>query len=651
MMQFKYPELLYFLLLLLIPIFIHLFQLRKFKKVAFTNVEFLKKVELQTRKSAKLKKFLILLTRLLFIASIVLAFAQPYFSSYKKNQKFQTIVYLDNSLSMQAKTGNNSLLEKAKQQLIQYLNLKGSNFSLLTNDNFYNNLDKKQLKNELLSVTYYPITKKMDAVFQKAKYQFDKDNNTKKNLIVISDFKDASIKKLDTNIHYTFVQLMADHQPNIGIDSLSISKQTPDKITLKVAVSSNQKKQNTTSFSLYDNNRLLGKSAVDFKENTKKNTLFSIPKTQNLNGRIITTDNQKTFDNSLFFSIQKPKKIKVLAIGKNNKFLSKIYTKDQFDFKDTRHTQIDFNLFKKQNTIILNELDSIDTALQKVLLSFIKNGGSVIIIPSENIQKENYNTFLKNLKIGKIIQKHQQELKINKIVFKHPILKGVFEKEVINFQYPKVKTFYKTIFNSSNGILKLENQQDFVTQISAQKGKIYWFSSPINTKQSNFKNSPLIVPLFYNIATHSYQISKLYYLIGKKNTIDIPVKLNSDEVVKIKEKNHSENSFIPLQEIYNEKVRVFLDNFPLKAGFYSVKNNDKNLQNLAFNYSREESNPPDIDLSYLKKYPNLKISDNLVATLEQLSIEKQQKNYWKYFVFLALLFLISEMLILKFWKK
>ncbi|NNK28782.1 MAG: hypothetical protein HKP06_11155, partial [Flavobacteriaceae bacterium] len=37
-MQFKHPELLYALLLLLIPIIIHLFQLRRFKETPFTNV-------------------------------------------------------------------------------------------------------------------------------------------------------------------------------------------------------------------------------------------------------------------------------------------------------------------------------------------------------------------------------------------------------------------------------------------------------------------------------------------------------------------------------------------------------------------------------------------------------------------------------------
>ncbi|MGK0323583.1 MAG: hypothetical protein ACJAR4_001625, partial [Psychroserpens sp.] len=57
-MQFKHPELLYALLLLIIPIIVHLFQLRKFKSVAFTNVQFLKELTIQTRKSSQIKKWL-----------------------------------------------------------------------------------------------------------------------------------------------------------------------------------------------------------------------------------------------------------------------------------------------------------------------------------------------------------------------------------------------------------------------------------------------------------------------------------------------------------------------------------------------------------------------------------------------------------------
>ncbi len=79
-MQFKHPELLWGLLLLLIPILIHLFQLRRFKKTPFTNVKFLKKVISESRRSSTLKKWLLLFTRLMIIAGLVIAFAQPFFA-------------------------------------------------------------------------------------------------------------------------------------------------------------------------------------------------------------------------------------------------------------------------------------------------------------------------------------------------------------------------------------------------------------------------------------------------------------------------------------------------------------------------------------------------------------------------------------------
>lgn len=649
-MQFKYPELLYALFLLLIPIFIHLFQLRKFEKVAFTNVEFLKKIELQTRKSAKLKKFLILLTRLFFIAFLVVAFAQPYFSKQKKGLAQQTIVYLDNSLSMQAKNGSVSLLENAKQQLIKQLNENKINFSLLTNDHFYQNKNKKELKNAILSVNYYPINKTISQQIEKIKYLFEKQKNTKNNMVLISDFQESNIQNLDTAIHYSLVALKVENPKNIILDSVFIANQTSEKIDLSTKITSNKLMDNQQSVSLYDNNRLLGKATVSFKDKTTVKTNFTINKTQNLNGKIITNDNQLQFDNSLYFSLDNPSKINVLVIGKNNQFLSKIYTKDHFKSTSLQPNQIDFNSIKKQNTIVLNELDVIDEALQKILTNFVKNGGSLIIIPSEKISINNYNNFFKDLDIGSITKQTNTDLAITKINFKHPILKGVFEKEITNFQYPSVKTQYKTLLKQASGILKLENQSNFISQIKKNKGTVFWFASPLNTKVTSFKNSPLIVPIFYNIAMQSFQINKLYYLIGNENTIDIQTSLKEDAILKIQEKKHPENNFIPLQQIYNDKVRITLNEFPLKAGYYEIKKDTVTLKTIAFNYSRKESKLDYPNLDYLKKYKNVSLSNSISDTFTRIATENQQQNYWKLFLYIAFLFLLLEMLILKFWK-
>ena len=118
-MQFKHPEILYALLLLIIPILVHLFQLQRFQKVLFTNVHFLKNILQQTRKSSKLKKLLILLTRMAAFTCLIVAFSQPYFSNNSQQQNYNTTIYLDNSFSMQAKGESGELLKTLAQQIIE----------------------------------------------------------------------------------------------------------------------------------------------------------------------------------------------------------------------------------------------------------------------------------------------------------------------------------------------------------------------------------------------------------------------------------------------------------------------------------------------------------------------------------------------------
>ena len=141
-MQFKYPEIFYFLFVLIIPIIVHLFQLQKFKKIAFTNVQFLQKISLETRKSSRLKKLLILATRLLGIIAILFTFSQPYFSENKSDVKNHNFIYLDNSLSLNTNSKNGNELRLAAQKIIQYAS-ETDRYSLLTNDDLYSNISKK----------------------------------------------------------------------------------------------------------------------------------------------------------------------------------------------------------------------------------------------------------------------------------------------------------------------------------------------------------------------------------------------------------------------------------------------------------------------------------------------------------------------------
>ena len=150
-MQFQNPEILYFLWLLIIPILVHLFQLQKYVKVPFTNVAFLQKIVQQTRKSSKLKKWLILATRMLLFSAILFAFSQPYFSDKSATINQHTYIYLDNSLSLKSKGEKGNLFQISAQEIIENANEK-DRYSLITNTDFYADISYNELKNQLLNI-------------------------------------------------------------------------------------------------------------------------------------------------------------------------------------------------------------------------------------------------------------------------------------------------------------------------------------------------------------------------------------------------------------------------------------------------------------------------------------------------------------------
>jgi len=641
-MQFKHPEILYALLLLIIPIIIHLFQLRKFQKVAFTNVQFLKELTIQTRKSSQLKKWLTLLTRMLLLACVIIAFAQPYISNSESfNTKSETVMYLDNSFSMQAQGINGTLLNSAIQDLIENVD-ENEPISVFTNDaNFYNT-SIKAIKNDLIQLKHSPSQLAYDAVVLKGKNAFSKDESSIKNLVLISDFQQKdnllSIAK-DSTTHIKLVQLKPANISNIAIDSLFISKSTVENLELTVLLKNQGEPIETLPVSLFNSDKLIAKSAVDIE--SESSTIFTIPTNTVFNGKITIEDANLQYDNELYFNIDQHKPIKVLTINEaDDTFLKKIYTSDEFEYTSSPFNALNYNSLDDQNLIVLNELKEIPLALTTALKAFTDNGGHVLIVPSDEITLNSYNQLFNNYNLSKLNPVTKQEKRVTTIQFSHPLLTNVFDKQIKNFQYPKVNSYYKTASNSGASILSYEDGSSFLSQSE----NIYRFSAPLNTDNSNFKNSPLIVPVLYNIGKQSLKVPRLYYNLGEENNIDIATKLQQDDILTLV---NGENSVIPLQQTYTNKVALKTSDYPNFSGIIAVKNKENFLKNLSFNFNRNESNLAYFDLASIE---NATVSESISTTINDIKSATNVNELWKWFVIFALAFIIIEMLILKYLK-
>ncbi|CAC9976659.1 vWA domain-containing protein [Flavobacterium panici] len=642
-MHFKHPEILYFLFLLIVPILVHLFQLRRFKTSYFTNVRFLKELAVQTRKSSKIKKRLLLATRLLLLTCAIIAFAQPFFEAKdSKNASNEMYIILDNSFSMQAKGKKGELLKRAVQELLENTP-ETAQFSLLTNTENYWNTDIKSSKTALQNLKYSATPFELSSIMAKVKAH---KSAHKKDIVIISDavgLTENDIKNIDSEEKPYFIIPEAEQKNNVSIDSVYINQTLENFYEISVNLSGYGEDFKPISTALYNQNKLIAKTIINF-DAKKKKINFTIPK-EAFHGYVSIEDNGLTYDNKLFFSISKNRKTNVISIGEPEKsnFLSRIYTSAEFNYNNYSISSLDYNSLEKQNTIILNELVEIPQALQTTLKAFVSKGGNLVVIPSEKSSISNLNSFLGNF--GKVqfnTLKTESKL-ITKINFDHPLFSGVFENKITNFQYPKTSSAFD-ISSPYPAVLSYEDQSTFVTAIQNPTAGITVFSAPINATNSNFQQSPLIVPLFYKMAQNNQKTGVNALTIGNNQPYFVDVLLTKDAILEVK---GTEDSFIPIQQILNNKVKLTFNDFPETAGNYSIFDKKEWVENLSFNYKRTESDLSQVNTNVVSDF---KTADTISTIFNTLQTERTDSQIWKWFVIFALLFLALEMAIIKFVK-
>ena len=137
-MIFSSPSFLWALGLIAIPIIVHLFQFRRFKRLDFSDVSLLREIQTKSQTKNQLKHLLVLAARILFLAALIFAFAEPILpgKSDLAKQKPLISIYVDNSLSMQNRSGDGKLLQLALQRAFDISESypKESKFQLITND-------------------------------------------------------------------------------------------------------------------------------------------------------------------------------------------------------------------------------------------------------------------------------------------------------------------------------------------------------------------------------------------------------------------------------------------------------------------------------------------------------------------------------------
>ncbi len=676
-MQFLYPTFLFALAALAIPIIIHLFHFRRFKKVYFTNVRFLKEVKEETSARSRLRNILVLLARLLAILFLVLAFAQPFIPQDTEVQKGQknVSVYIDNSFSMSALSSDVALVEKAKQrgrEIIQAYRAE-DRFQVLTNDfeGRHQRLIGKDEALELIDeIEISPSVRQLSNVVIRQRRVLDNAKTGNPTVYLISDFQ-KNISDLesyrDTSVEVNLVPLQAVRERNISIDSVwfeapvQMLNQT-NPVVIQIRNLSDEDMENIRLSMKYEGQtKPVGTLSIPARSSVLDTVNITILRNGWHEAVLNITDYPVQFDDKYFFSFFVSDNIRVLAINENlpNRYVDAAFKGIPYFSVDNRSSQnLNYSQFGDYQMILLNDLSSISSGLAFELKSFMQNGGNVLVFPPKSAEINSYRSFLSSLPANEILSYDESEKQVTQVNTEEFIFKNVFENRSANLKLPTTLGSFKT--NKINSrkeepLLVFRNGDSYISKYQIGDGNFYLSLSPLDENINDLvRNGEVFIPMIYKMAISSAKQNRIAYTIGKDEVIEKSHKSNTSDLV-YKIKKEEEGEFIPGQRVIGSKVFMTINDQVKDAGFYEwFLDQTESLGVIAFNFDREES-----DLSYLSKGEletmageNMSIIDinenaALTARIEERS---QGVILWRLCLILALCFLAIEILLLRFWR-
>jgi len=670
-MRYQNPQLLYFLFAIAIPILIHLFNFRKHKTIYFSSIRFLKELKEDKRKRSNLKNLLILLSRILAIFFLVMAFAKPFIPLNKEHKPTKNIfIYVDNSFSMDAENENGNLLAQAKEKARSICKSypTESNFWLITNDflaKYNKSVNASAIGNYIDEISTTVYSKNLTQIVNR-----QTSSNTKNShLYIISDMQNSGLQveklsNIDSTTTLFLVPLTANKNENLSIDSCWVNSpvfSNEKEVTLFATINNHSDKNiNEQAVFLELNGKQKSQQYINLKAKEHKTLSFTFL-TDNSTiqlGVIKINDHPITFDNNCYFILKNTKKVNILCVNKasNNTAITTLFANDTllFNFKNTSVSNIDFNTLKQQDFIIINELENLSSGLINSLNTFVENGGSIALFPPMNANLSIYNNTLKQLQISTLSELKIRNSTIDKININHPIYEHVFEGKLEKINYPQVNQYHQIITkNRSNSIALLtqENKDVFLEVFSKEKGLIYLFNSPLQSTYNNFRKHALFVPTLLNMATSAVRIESIYNTISSEDYFSSSVIKNNTAIVHLK---NEKIDIIPTQKTHLGKQVFYTHNQITENGIYSIEVAEKKIDAIAYNYTTAESTINTLSIKELEKWKisigleNILIIDGNTTDLIAAITETQKgKEFWKIALILSLLFFATEILLIK----
>lgn len=677
-MSFLHPAFLWALTALAIPVLIHLFQLRRFKRIDFPNVRYLAEVSQQTRARKKIQHWLVLIARLLALACLVLAFAQPYIPSSSTNAgtgQRGVSIFIDDSFSMDGQNARGRLLDQARRgaQEAVMAHGPGDRFQILTG-RFEGRqqimLGRDEALEAAAQVDVGPYSRRMSHVILRQREALSGSEAPVKRSFLFTDLQrsitDVENWTNDTLVPTVIVPIPSSQVDNLSIDSVWFASPVRragqnEQLHVRVRNHGDQELVNVPlRLTINGRQRALATFGVEGGATVDTSLRFMTEQTGEHWGEVALNDHPVVFDDRLHIGYNVIDRLRVLLVSggdqATDRLIASVFAGDSVHtYEEQAYRAIDLSALDRQDLVILNGLPEISTGLQNALDAFVEGGGSLTIFPPSAGDPSDHAALYGQFNVAAPARMDTSLVRVERIDLEHPFYRDIFQTMPRNVDLPVVRERWSLRPPpGSDVLLRTQDGGAYLARVDHGNGTVFVSATPLAESAGTLTRHALFATSLLRMAELSRPMGTLYHTIGDDAVITMEgLELTGDQPPRLLGPDGTE--LVPEIRRGANSVGLVLHDQDLPEGPYALVRENDTIAMIAMNFPRRESDlsaytPDQLEQELVQRGLNtFSVMDTGIEDLSlRLSELDQGRKLWKWFILLALIFLAMEVLLLRF---
>ena len=660
-MTFAHPTFLWGLLALAIPLIIHLFNFRRTKTVYFSNTRLLRLAHENNRRQRNILHLLVLAARMLFILFLVMAFAQPFLPAAESGSSGKYVsFYLDNSLSLSVPMPDKARAfdhgAVAVQEVVSRYP-RDTRFRLLTNDGIGSRSYRTgpQIRDQVAAARIVAAQRSLGDIVGRMTDDFQPE------MFFISDFQKSAFPDLekrigaDSSVRWSLVPVQPVPGRNLYVDSAAFENPylvRGEQNRLQVWIRNDgETAAEHTTVRLTVGNDLLATTSVAVPAFATEAISFDVPagnRPQVM--RVSIQDFPVTYDNEFHLTYMPLRRLRVVVIADGNRgpYVSGVFgNADLFDLASYDVRRIGYDRLGQADLVVLDGIRDVDPAL----ISFASSHPEVVwlVIPfvsPEGIKAVGTVTGLQT-KVQATGPKPENLAPPEK---SDPFFQNVFDGPQATpggsvVQMPSATPAVSWGADRS-AVLRFRDGTPFLSRA----GNKFVMACPLDPAYTDLGSHALFVPLMYRLAAAARRVEHQPFYRSRARSVELPAEgAEPGATVRL----DGPEALVAPQRSVEGKIVLDLSGMSPAPGVYRAISGTDTLAWLAFNADADESamdvyNQEDLK-AIAEKFPGVRVmpADDPKAFGQELKDRYLGTPLWKYAVWLALLFLLAEVVLLR----